>query len=429
MSTFTLNKNFQLGVVLGGVQSDGGKIPNSWELWHSKGFIKDASSPEIAAKHWQYWRDDLKIMQHMNLHTCRLCLDWARIEPSDGVFDEAAIGRVAQELYQLRSAGIRTMLTLHRFSDPIWFLKRGGWENKENIICFLKYAEKVVRTLGHLVSEFITLDEPNLHAIESYLKGTWAPGKKSKPAAMQAMSVMAAAHIRCYRLVHSVRRELGFDDTAVGCSVHMRALEPKKSGNRFSTAAAASTERIFQTAMAEAMISGRFLRGMKNHALAREGNYADFIGLAYYTRAYVAGSTQIMRNGVAKSDLGWEICPDGLIRCVEKLRSICSAPVYITANGVCDNSDSFRCRFLSDHLTAIVESGLPIGRYYYNSLLDGFEYLCGSSARFGLVSANPENGERRLKKSGEFFRDIVKSSGVTEQMYDKYVAQERYQLR
>ena len=64
----------------------------------------------------------------------------------------------------------------------------------------------MVRELGHLVSEYITINEPNVYAAEGYYFGNWPPGKKSLKDAGQVLSVMAAAHIRSYRLIHNLRR-------------------------------------------------------------------------------------------------------------------------------------------------------------------------------------------------------------------------------
>ena len=426
MYAFEFNNTIQLGTIVGGVQSDGGNPPNSWERWRVSGFISPSLTLENASNHWELWRDDINIMKQMGLKTCRLCLDWARIEPREGAFCEQAISRVAQELYHLRLAGIRPLLTLHRFSEPMWFTNRGGWERKENITYFLKYTEKIVRTLGHLVSEYITLDEPNLYAINGYFRGIWPPGKTSKLSAMQMMSVIASAHIRSYKLIHAVHRELGFSPVSVGCSVHMRALEPKNPRNPFHMATLYSLDKIFQVSIIEALVSGIFRSGLKNYALAHEGVYADFIGLGYYTRNYIASRGNTPKNNTPKGDLPWEIYPQGIVECAERLTRMCSLPIYITSNGVCDNDDTLRSRFIYEHLAAIARSSLPIERYYYRSLLDGFEWPGTGSERFGLIGFDSQTGERNIKKSAEFFTKIIQSDGVSEEMYEEYVAWQKY---
>lgn len=426
MHTFDLDRKLSLGAILGGLQSDGAAGPTAWRMWEEFGLTHGALH---AAGHLDNWQEDIRLVRQMGLPVCRFCLEWPRIEPREGQFDEEAISRIAQELYLLRSKGVRLSLTLHRFSDPIWFLEKGGWENPDNILCFLRYTEKILRTLGHLASEYIVLDEANLYAMNGYCFGIWPPGKKSLSTAMQVMSVLAAAHIRSYKLIHAVRREIGFDETRVGCSIHMRAIEPKNAGNPLHRTAAAQYARILQLDPARAMLTGCFRKPLKNYALAREGIYADFIGLAYYTRSVVGTKGTETLSGVFQSDPGWEIWPEGLTDCARQLYSICRLPLQVTANGVCDSSDSYRCRFLYDHLMAISRSGLPFERYYYRSLLDGFEWELGESACFGLIDVDPETGLRSFKRSGAFFSQIIRDHGVTDQSYKEFVEQERYHLK
>ncbi len=107
----------------------------------------------------------------------------------------------------MRGLGIRPLITLHNFANPMWFEEKGGWEELGNIRFFLEYVEKLIYALGHLVSEYITFEEPNLYALNGYFLGIWPPGKKSINAAAQVMSVMTAAHMRCYRLIHDLRRK------------------------------------------------------------------------------------------------------------------------------------------------------------------------------------------------------------------------------
>ena len=102
--------------------------------------------------------------------------------------------------------------------------------------------------------------------------------------------------------------------------------------------------------------------------------------------------------------------------------------MYITENGTCDNKDEFRCRFLFDHLQALVKSGLPVKRYYHWCFLDNFEWLEGESARFGLVHVHYNSQRRSVKQSGKFFAEIIKQGGVTEDMYQTYVEPQQYHI-
>lgn len=80
---------------------------------------------------------------------------------------------------------------------------------------FLRFVEHTIRALGDLISEYITINEPNVYATNGYFFGTWPPGEASFSRTLYVMSVLCAAHIAGYACIHRVRRELGFGDTRV----------------------------------------------------------------------------------------------------------------------------------------------------------------------------------------------------------------------
>lgn len=98
-------------------------------------------------------------------------------------------------------------------------------------------------------------------------------------------------------------------------------------------------------------------------------------------------------------------------------------PIWITENGVCDNHDVLRVRFIAEHLHAVkaaIDKGVPVERYYHWSLMDNFEWLEGESARFGLVYIDYESQRRIIKKSGWFYAKICESGGCTEDIIKEY---------
>lgn len=428
MTAFSLKPNMLLGVSSSATEIDGGMLDNTWNDWYVKGRIRDGSDPAGAAHHWEHWREDVLLMHRLGIQTCRLGIEWARVEPEEGVFDEAAITHIKEELMLLIALGIRPMVTLHHFSEPMWFADKGGFEKYDNVRCFLIYAEHVVQAIGHLVSEYITINEPNSYAANGYLFGLWPPGKKSASAASNVMSNLASAHIKAYRLIHDVRRSLGFRDTKVSVAIHLRVFEPKNRINPLNLTAAVQAERWFQTALTEAVVTGEFRRPLRNNGRDRKGTYCDFYAVTYYTRCVVNGLSNTMREHCFKNDLGWEIFPEGLLRVCRGLEKLRAMPIYITANGTCDQNDSFRSRFIYEHLKVLCESGLPVKRYYYSNFLDGFEWQSGTWARFGLVQTDAETTERTVKRSGEFYSRIIRHGGVTEKMLEKFVAGQEYHI-
>ncbi|MGN1002934.1 MAG: glycoside hydrolase family 1 protein [Oscillospiraceae bacterium] len=426
MNEFKLKNNMLLGVASSATQVDGGDLRHTWNDWHEKGRIKDGSDPAVATDHWNRWREDVLLMHRMGIQTYRLSIEWARVEPAEGCFDEEAIRHIKEEILLLIGLGIKPLVTLHHFTNPLWFEEKGGWENYENIRYFLIYVEKMVKSIGHLVNEYLTLNEPNIYAVNGYFFGTWPPGKKSMSTALNVMSNLATAHIKAYRLIHDVRRGMGFKDSRVSFANHLRVFEPKNRLNPAHVTSAALAERTFQTRLTEAMLTGEFKKPLKNVGRVRHGAYCDFHAVDYYTRSTITGLADGVREDCCKNDLGWEIYPEGIVRCCRKLMEIAPLPIYITENGTCDLNDSFRSRFIYDHLKALCQSGLPVKRYYHWSFNDSFEWAEGSFARFGLVHTNYETLERTVKRSGEFYSAIIKNHGVTQEMYDEFVAGQEY---
>ena len=134
----------------------------------------------------------------------------------------------------------------------------------------------------------------------------------------------------------------------------------------------------------------------------------------------------LVRPQDPKSDFGWEIYPQGLAEVMRELRAICPKPIWVTANGIYDDTDRFRSLYLYDQLSVLVQSELPVERYYYWSFLDSFEWLEGESKRYGLVHVNFRTQERTVKKSGHFYREIIENHGVTAEMTERYVEGENY---
>lgn len=421
MSTLQLN-HLSLGAASAATQIEGGRIDHSWMDWAERGHIRDGSSPARANDHYRRFSEDAALMESLGIRDYRLGVEWARIEPEPGRFDESALAHYREELLDLRSRGIRPLLTLHHFTNPMWFERMGAFARFENVPLFLRFVERTVRALGDLVSEYITINEPNVYATNGYFFGAWPPGEASFPRTLHVMSVLCAAHIACYACIHRVRRELGFDDTRVAFANHLRVFAPKDPRNPLHRAAAALSERFFQGSLSLAMTTGRFQFPLKNLSAARPGRYCDFHAINYYTRSTVSGLADGVRENAPVNDLGWEIYPPGIAKCAEKMYRLLPLPIYITENGTCDRDDRFRCRYLFDHLQALTRSGLPVERYYHWCFCDNFEWLEGESARFGLVYVDYETQRRTVKRSGQFYAEMIRARGVTESAYEAYVA-------
>ena len=161
---------------------------------------------------------------------------------------------------------------------------------------------------------------------------------------------------------------------------------------------------------------------------ALPGRHDDWLGINYHSRTAVSGLDDGTFPNSPVNDLGWEIHPQGLNDVARWLHDRYSGPIWITENGTADNSDSFRSRYLYDHLRAIAGSGLPIERYYHWCFVDNWEWAEGEVPRFGIVRLDHATRERTVKDSGRFLAAVIADRGVTEASYAAHVASQRYRI-
>lgn len=427
MKSFRFPEKFLIGSATAGAQIEGGDKNNSWYAWCVKGNIKDKSNIVRAGDHWNRYKEDIELLAGMNQKIYRMGLEWSRIEPEEGKFSQEAIDHYRSELSDLIGKGIRPLVTLHHFTNPLWLCEIGEFENPDVIKYYLRYVRFVVENLGDLISEYITINEPNVYALNGYVAGLWPPGKKSFVSALKVMKNMALCHIEAYKLIHALREEKHFKGkTRIGVAMNMRVFHSSRKYDPLDYLTTKLLSYLYQDGIIRLMSCGKaafpanlFLPdGIK-------GFYCDFIGINYYSRSTIdlIRFRDKPKPGRPVNDLGWEIYPEGIAMLCKNLYKKYHVPIWITENGICVENDETRIKFIYDHLKSlavIAKEGVPVERYYHWSFMDNFEWLDGESARFGLVHVNYETQKRTIKRSGKFFSEIAKNNGVTDEMVKKY---------
>lgn len=431
MNSFKLPEGFLLGTATASLQIEGGDRNNSWFRWAEEGHIKDGTHCVNAVDHWNRALEDIDIMKKLNNQTYRLSLEWSRIEPERGKFSREAIDHYRWEIEKLIEAGIKPLVTLHHFSNPLWLEDNGGWINHEVVLLFERYVQYVVTYLGDIVSDWITINEPNVYMINSYLFGEWPPGERSLGKFIKGSRNMILAHIKAYKTIHSVREGMNQKDTMVGVANHLRIFDAKKK-TPLNKWVVNLYDRMFQEIFIVGMTEGRLIFPLGSGYPLEKGKYFDFLGINYYTRDIVsfkmdAGSFFSKREvfkGSPVNDLEWEIYPEGIYRICKKYYERLKVPIFITENGTSDEKDEFRIKYIYDHvyqISKLNKDGINVQRYYHWTLMDNFEWLEGLNSKFGLVSVDPVSYERRIKRSGLFYGEMCKELGVTEGMIREYL--------
>jgi len=325
----------------------------------------------------------------------RFSIEWSRIEPEEGKFNQGEIEHYRKVLQALRARGLEPLVTLHHFTNPIWFAKKGGWANKRAPEYFERYVEYVARHLGGEAKYWMTINEPLIVNSLGYLSGRWPPFKKRDFLGyFRAISNMAEAHRRAYGVLHKYNV-----DAKVGAA---------KNNNYFE-----SVKDIFWPLnflivyISKYFKNERFLNKIKNHQ--------DFIGLNYYNHYKFSLFKGFYQDGKERSDFGWEIYPEGIYHVAKEIYKKYKKPIYITENGISDADDSKRPKFIKEHLQWLhkaIQEGADVRGYFYWSLLDNFEWTEGFTQKFGLVEVNFETFERKMRPSGELYGEICKNNAL-----------------
>ncbi len=434
MKAFKLNPDFLLGSATAATQIEGGDTHSNWYTWSLLNKIKNGESSITAADHYHHVEEDIALMKKMNHKIYRMSIEWSRIEPKEGYFSTKGMNHYLKEIKLLNEAGIKALVTLHHFSHPQWFEEKGQWTKASNIKYFLRYVKTVVTHLKDLVNEYVTINEPNVFAMDSFIDGKYPPGKKDDLVSYFKVSKnMITAHLEAYDLIHELRLSLGYDDTLVGFAMHLAYLESSSDGF-YVKQGKKTLNYVFHELFLSGMILGKlkFPLGNKNYP---KKLYCDFLGVNYYSRHMIYPSKKLsmlfnevrMKENLAdneKSDLGWEIYPEGLYELLKEMDERFNLPLYITENGLADAKDKNRAHFIYQHLSVIkklLDEGVNVQRYYHWSLLDNLEWNDGYEPRFGLIHVDYDTMQRTIRPSGKFYGEIARNNEITESMIKKYL--------
>jgi beta-glucosidase len=427
-----------------GAVREGGRGESIWDAFAATaGAIADGSTGEVADDHFHRFREDVALMAELGVTSYRFSIAWPRIQP-DGTGPVNAEGvafyrALAEELV---AHGITPYATLYHWDLPVALEERGGWLERETAERFGEYAALVAAELGDVIQNWITLNEPWCSAFLGYASGVHAPGKQLGTLSAHAAHHLLLGHGRAVSAIRAAR-----PDAIVGLTLNLYSVRPASSSEA-DLDAARRIDGLQNRLFLEPALLGHYPQDVL-HDLGEKGWFAanpasdssdiaapiDFLGVNYYSRHTVSAGvaepgvasanpgSEFVRNidtGAAKTQMGWEIHPDGLIDVLEQAHALRpDLPLYVTENGSAYEDvvgadgrvvDEGRRRYLELHVEACrdaVARGLPLRGYFAWSLMDNWEWAFGYSRRFGLVYVDYETQARTPKSSAEWFRTFL----------------------
>ncbi len=330
-----------------------------------------------AADHYNRFEDDFKIASSMGHNAHRFSIEWSRIEPEEGRFDDREIEHYRKVIGSLRNLGMEPFVTLWHWTLPLWVRDKGGVASPEFPRLFARFAGKVALEYEREVRFWMTLNEPTSVISNAYLKGCWPPQKRNPLNFFSVARNLARAHREGYAAIKEVS-----PDARVGVGHIMTDYGPIASFLGFWT------NRYFPE-----------LCGLETQ---------DYLGLQYYFHK------RIGFGKFKRSDMGWELHPEGLYRLLKGLARY-DKPIYVTENGLADADDRYREWYITETLRSAaraVAEGIDLRGYFHWSLIDNFEWDKGFWPRFGLIEVDYETLERRPRPSARRYSDICKNNHI-----------------
>lgn len=418
-------KDFLWGTATASHQVEGNNRLNDWWAFEQQaGRIHDGNPSGDACRHYELYKDDIKLMKSLHQNAHRFSLEWSRIEPEEGKFDAQAIAHYRDVIETLRANNIEPLVTIHHFTNPVWLSKKGAWEDRKIEDYFARYTRIVAREFGDIVSNWVTINEPMVYVLMGYILSHWPPAKKSTWLGFRVLGNMMRAHAAAYRVLHETAKL----KPMVGIAHNMRLFDPANPHSWFDGSTAWLQDYLINEIVMRVLDSGTLPPPLGlDQSITNLGQLMDFVGLNYYSRDLVefnpkSVGTLFGRNfpppGSELTLFGWEIYPEGLYRLCKRLAKY-DKPIFITENGIPDDTDEQRPRALIEHLAAVhkaISEGANVKGYFHWSFIDNFEWAEGYRTPFGLVECDFKTQARRVKDSGKLYAEICRTGQLTPEM-------------
>ena len=415
-------EHFLIGAATAAHQVEGNNVNSDcWALENIKhsDYLEKSG---LAVDHYNRYEEDIRLLADAGLNAYRFTIEWARIEPEEGKFDEKELEHYRNVILACKKNNVEPMVTLHHFSSPAWLIRKGGWEAQSTPDDFARYVEYVMTRLGSELSYVCTINEANMGLqiaaiarrymkemlrgrkkkkqntdgqvqmgmnLETMLKNM-ALAKKEKlevfgvkdPKVFQSMRtkdgdlLIMKAHTKAREVIRKLA-----PNVKVGLTLSLHDVQPLVGGEK-------QAQKIWDEEFTH------YLPYIQDD---------DFLGVQNYTRTLVAKSGDVgVPEGVQTTQMSYEFYPEALGHVLECVAKDFKKDLIVTENGIATNNDSERCEFIRRAMRSVDEclkEGLPIKGYFHWSLMDNFEWQKGFYMHFGLIAVDRTDMSRHPKES------------------------------
>ena len=418
MNELKFPEKFLFGTAVASYQVEGGIYNNDWTIWENKSNSVCVEPCNEACKHYEMLDQDIELLKELGIKAFRFSIEWSRIEPTEGNYDNVAINHYVEKANKLISNKITPIITFHHFTTPEWLFNKGSWLNPNADEYFDKYVEKLMKNLPNEIEFFNTINEPGIFAFFGYFStNKFPPGIANETKFIQASENIMSAHKKALKTIKKYNQ-----NAKVGMTHALQEWEDSDN-NKLK----AYLKYHLEDKFLDASIDDDFI-GLQTYTIVRFPKNiflkvfnALLLNIGPIRKYILPRIIQIFagRNGAITSEtritkMGYEYRPEAVLYNLKRLNKIYpDKDIFITENGIATDNDDERIEFVTTVLKDVhnfqSEHKNVIG-YLYWSLLDNFEWDLGYQMNFGLVEVNKETYERVPHKSASWFGNISSSN-------------------
>ena len=443
-------KDFVWGAAAASYQVEGaayedGKGLSVWDMMcRQPGKIWEGNTGDVTCDHYHRYQEDARLMGEIGLKAYRLSVCWPRVLPEGvGKINQKGLEFYDRLIDALLENGVQPWVTLFHWDYPYALYLRGGWLNRDSSDWFAEYTKVIVDKLSDRVSNWMTLNEPQVFIGLGHQSGEHAPGLQ-----LGFSEVLLAAHnsllahgkaVQVIRARAKTKPTVGLapvgittvpaTDSAADIEAARRGMFSVREKNCWNN-----------TWFADPMVLGKYPEdGIKlfesEMPAVADGDMRticqplDFYGVNIYqgwtVRASSDGGATLVRSpdGPPLTTMEWPVTPKALYWGPRFLFERYQLPTVITENGManCDwihrdgkvhdpQRIDFIARYLSQFKRAI-DDGVVAKGYFLWSIMDNFEWAHGYKQRFGIIYVDYATGKRTLKDSAYWYKEVIASNG------------------
>lgn len=437
-----------------GSRGRNGMSEDVWDRWYRENpeIFFGELGPNDTINFIDNYKDYVKQMKDLNFNSFRFSISWSRLLPNAGNrLNQKAVEYYSKLINELKKSGITPILCLHHFDLPTEIQDMGGWPNREIIPLFVNYAKTVFELYGNMVDIVMVHNEVGVQPEMGYLYGYQPPAEKNFKKSIAAGYNLLLAQAKTIELY----KEMGYKGE-IGTVLNPNPVYPRTDDEKDVEAAKfvdMIKERFYLDISVKGEIPQDFMDFVTKYSLTPtiklediivfQENTIDILGVNYYQPSRVKARETEWDNNQdlmpekfyekyewperrMNDSRGWEIYPEGIYDTLKRIQNeYGNIKCFIGENGMgIENEENFiddkgqviddyRIEFFEQHLSwihkAIKEGSNCVG-YNVWAPFDNWSPVNTFKNRYGLYRYDLKTKEMRIKKSGEWFKEVARDN-------------------